>query len=471
MSQDVHGAAPQLPSGFTKTTPTGSATGGSSVEARRGFLKQTGLGVAGAMALNFATTPARALGANERIRVGIIGCGGRAQSLARGFNGPGESEIAYVCDPDADRANAMAKSLSEGNGQDAPRAVDDLRKVLDDRSVHAVVVATPDHWHAPAAIMACDAGKHVYVEKPCSHNLREGRLLVEAARRNERVVQHGTQSRNSEMIADAVQMLREGIIGDVLVAKAWNIQKRDNIGHAEPSEAPASVDYDMWLGPSPHMPFQANRFHYKWHWWHNFGTGDMGNDGAHEIDYARWGLGVETHPTRISGLGGKYFFDDDQQFPDTQQVAFEYPGDGAVGQKKMLIWEMRIWSTSYPYNVDSGAEFYGTAGKMFVSKRGKLQLFGHGTKRIDAKLKGEPAKLLSHVDDFLDAIRTNRRPNADIKLGHLSASLCHLGNISTRLGRSLEFDPQTETIAGDDEASRMLSRTYRGDHWAVPKGV
>ena len=247
----------------------------------------------------------------------------------------------------------------------------DLRRVLDDQSVDAVVVATPDHWHAPAAILACEAGKHVYVEKPQSHNLRESRLLLDAARRNQVVVQHGTQSRSNPLIAGAVQMLREGVIGDVLVAKAWNIQRRGNIGHEQPSEPPAGVDYDTWVGPAEFVPFQKNRFHYHWHWWYNFGTGDIGNDGTHEIDYARWGLGVEGLPATATGLGGKYFFDDDQEFPDTATCTFEWPGDGRVGSRRQLIFEMRLWSTNYPFNCDSGAEFYGTAGRMLVSKRGK----------------------------------------------------------------------------------------------------
>ena len=239
-----------------------------------------------------------------------------------------------------------------------------------------VVVATPDHWHAPAAILACEAGKHVYVEKPQSHNLRESRLLLDAAQRNKVVVQHGTQSRSDPLVAGAVQMLREGVIGDVLVAKAWNVQQRGNIGHEQPSDPPAGLDYDMWVGPAEFVPFQKNRFHYQWHWWHNFGTGDIGNDGTHEIDYARWGLGVSGLPTTVTALGGKYFFDDDQEFPDTASCAFEWPGDGQAGSRRQLIFEMRLWSTNYPFNCDSGAEFYGTAGRMLLSKRGKVEVYG-----------------------------------------------------------------------------------------------
>ncbi len=430
---------------------------------RRTFLKRSGLGVGGAT-LALATAPSKVLGANERIMVGVIGCGGRGGGLAENFADLSGSKVICVCDPDEKRRGKTKKDT------DAARAVADPRKVLDEKAIDAVVVATPDHWHSPVAIMACEAGKHVYVEKPCSHNIREGRLLVEAARRNRCVVQHGTQNRSSEFVAGAVQMLREGVIGDVLVAKTWNIQRRGNIGHAKPSQPPPGVDYDMWVGPAPFLPFQSNRFHYTWHWWYNFGTGDMGNDGVHDIDYTRWGLGVETHPSTIVAIGGKYFHDDDQQFPDTQTVVFEYPGDGQVGNKRMLIYEQRLWSRSYPYNVDSGAEFFGTKGKLFVSKRGKLEILDDGNRRIEAKPKNPP-ELLGHQEDFLDAIRTGRRPNAEIEIGHLSATLSHLGNLAARLGRSLRFDPKKEQILGDEEANALVRREYRQGHWAVPQGV
>ncbi len=435
---------------------------------RRRFLKESGLGMAGTAALGFSgamRAAGAAEGANHKIVVGLIGCGGRGPGVAEGMGGAD-----YVCDADRGRLAGAAKKFDVPSS----RAVTDMRRILDDKSVDAVIIATPDHWHAPAAILACEAGKHVYVEKPCCHNFREGQLLVEAARRHRRVVQHGTQQRSAAFTANAVQLLHEGIIGDVLVAKAWNVQRRGNIGHEQPSDPPPGVDYDAWIGPAAWVPFQKNRFHYSWHWWYDFGTGDMGNDGVHDIDYARWGLGVETLPSRISAVGGKYYFDDDQQFPDTQTVAFEYPGDGKVGNVRQLIFEMRIWSTNYPFNCDSGAEFYGTEGRMFLSKRGKLEIVDGRNRRIDgAKPKSEPpVRLGSHQEDFLDAIRNDRRPNADIEIGFRSAALCNLGNLATRLGRSLQLDPDTQQILGDEEASRMLSREYRkGGHWAIPKGV
>ena len=432
---------------------------------RRRFLKQASTGAATATVMHLAG--GQAFAANDRIRVGVIGVGGQGSGHVRKFHSLPGVEVAYVCDPDETRAQ---KSAQEAQGA---KAVGDFRQILEDQSVDAVSIATPDHWHAPAAILACQAGKHVYVEKPCCHNLREGQLLVAAARRHHRVVQHGTQQRSSAFTTGAIQLLRDGVIGDVLVAKAWNIQRRSNIGHASPSRPPSGFDYDMWIGPAQMVPFQTNRHHYNWHWWYDFGTGDMGNDGIHDIDYARWGLGVEGLPSRVAGLGGKYYFDDDQQFPDTMTVAFEYPGEGKVGQIRQLIFEMRIWSKSYPYNTDSGVEYYGTEGKMFLSKRGKLEVLDNSNRRIDTKAKEpEPVKIYDHYADFIDAIRTDRRPNADIELGFHSAALCNLGNLAVRLGRSLQFDPQTMQITGDAEANRMLSRAYRdGGHWAIPHGV
>lgn len=429
---------------------------------RRTFVRAAGVTVATG---SLAARSLRAASGGLRPVIGFIGCGGRSNSLLGQF--APEAEIAWACEPDEQRA----KQFQQRSG--AKHVTTDLREVLDDKSVQAVVVATPDHWHAPAAIMACNAGKHVYVEKPCSHNLREGRLLVEAARRNNVVVQHGTQSRTDPLVANAIQLLREGAIGDVLMAKAWNVQRRRNIGHEKPTDPPASVDYDTWVGPAEFMPYQANRFHYNWHWWHNFGTGDIGNDGAHEMDIARWGLGVEYLPSSVSALGGKYYFDDDQQFPDTATCVFQWPGDGSVGQRRQLIFEMRIWSKNYPHHCDTGVEFHGTKGLLFVSKRGKMQRWDDSNRLVQNPAPKEtPSMPKNHQVDFLQAIAEGRKPAADIAIGHDSVGLIHLANIAVRTGRTLRIVPANETIVGDAEATALLSRTYRdGGHWAVPSGV
>lgn len=430
---------------------------------RRQFLQVSAAASAGLALADASATATTA--ARQKVSFALVGCGGRGRHVAKVFQADPQVTLSWVCDVDSRR-------LSEGRKLGGPgtRSSNDLREVLADKSLDAVLVATPDHWHSPASILACDAGKHVYVEKPCSHNVREGRLLVEAARRNKSIVQHGTQVRSTDMMIDAVKLLRQGIIGDVLISKAWNIQRRGNIGHGKPGTPPTSLDYDNWVGPAPMIPFQSNRTPTGWHWWYHFGTGDMGNDGVHDIDYARWGLGVTTHPSFVSAAGGKFFFNDDQEFPDTQQVSFEYPGDGTTGNRRILIYEQRLWSTNYPYNVDSGVEFYGTKGQMFLSRRGKIQVTGDRNARIKVNVTPEAQNEVKHVKNFLHCVRTGESPNAEIEIGHLSASLCHLGNLATRLGRSLRLDPKTERIADDKEADALLGRQYRA-HWGTPKGV
>ena len=309
----------------------------------------------------------------------------------------------------------------------------------------------------------------MYVEKPCSHNVREGRLLIDAARRNNALIQHGTQSRSHDIVLQAIQLLREGAIGKVLMAKAWNVQRRGEIGHAKPTDPPAGFDYDNWVGPAPMVPFQSNRHHYTWHWWHNFGTGDMGNDGVHELDIARWGLGVESHPSQVSAIGGKFAFEDDQQFPDTQYACFDYPGDGSVGKRRQLVFEMRLWSRYGLEGIDNGNAFYGTDGWLLLSKRGILKVFDE--KNQPKSITIERPVVTGHFQNFVDAIRGEDKLRAEIEIGHLSATLCHLGNIAARVGRGFEFEPASERIVGDDEAGAMLRRQYRDGHWAVPQGV
>jgi predicted dehydrogenase len=436
---------------------------------RREFLKETAVGLAGAavMASAAQAADAPAAGVKDRIILGVIGPGGMGTNHLKNLVGYKDVQVAYVCDPDADRLAAAAKVVESATGT-APKAVKDMRQVLDDKSVDAVFVATPDHWHSPATILACDAGKHVYVEKPCSHNVREGRLMIEAARRNKRVVQVGTQSRSSEHVMKAIQLLRDRAIGDILVAKVWNSQRRRTIGHAEPGSPPAQLDYDTWVGPAPMRPYQSNLLPGIWRWWYEFGCGDMGNDGVHNLDIGVWGLGVETHPSTVAALGGKYFFDDDQQFPDTQYVAFEYPGDGKVGHQKQLVFEQRIWSPYRQEGYENGNAFYGTKGMLIMGHTVGWQLFGEKGKLLDS-MTGTP-NLPAHHRNFFDCIKSGNRPNADVAIGHLSASLCHLGNIATRLRRTLSFDPQKEQFVGDGEANALVRRQYR-EHWGTPKGV
>jgi predicted dehydrogenase len=416
----------------------------------------------GAAAAGLALSRAKRVSAADKINVGVIGVGGRGRGLTGGFLGTGEANIAYLCDVDQASLERAAAVIRKA-GAPAPKHTGDMRRVFDDKSIDAVVIATPDHWHSPATILACDAGKDVYVEKPVSHNIREGRLAVEAARRNKRIVQHGTQARSRPSTIRGIEYAKSGKIGEVIMAKAWNCQLRDNIGHKEDGPVPDGVDYDAWLGPAPWIPFNENRFHYNWHWHWHFGTGDAGNDGAHQIDIARWALGV-SYPKSASGMGGKFFFDDDQQTPDTMNVTFDYGG-------KALIWEMRIWN---PYGLegqDNGVAVYGTEGVVQI---------GRWDRRWGYKILDKAGKLVQHDDaddeddphlrNFAECVRSRRPPNADIGIGHLTALHCHLANMVARTGRNLRFDAETETVLDDAQANLYVKRKYR-THWSTPLGA
>lgn len=400
--------------------------------------------------------------ASDRVNVAVIGVRGRGRALTGGFAKLADANVEYLVDVD-DRVVPAAVAVLEKAGRKPPKVVRDMRRVFDDKSIDAVVIATPDHWHAPAAILACDAGKDVYLEKPCSHNIREGRLIVEAARRNKRIVQHGTQSRSRESTREAIDYIHAGNIGKVVMAKAWDVQRRADIGHKADSPVPAEVDYDTWVGPAQFMAFNENRFHYNWHWHWNFGTGDAGNDGAHQIDMARWALGVEL-PTQAAGTGGKLYFDDDQQTPDTINATFRYPG-------KMLMFEMRIWNPYGMEGVENGVAVYGGTGMVQIGKWDRLW----GYKVYDEKGKlvkheQSPGEDEAHVRNFLDCVKSRKAPNAEIETGFRSVVHCHLANIVARTGRTVHYDANTDSVTGDAEAAKLTRRTYR-DHWSKPRGV
>lgn len=427
---------------------------------RRQFLQQASA-VAGALTIPQVLS-AGAVDATHKIGIGIIGPGGMGMNHLRTLLQNPDAIITHVCDPDQKHLDRAAAEIEKSSGN-APKAVRDMRHVFEDKTVDAVWIATPDHWHTPAALLAMDAGKHVYVEKPCSHNLREGRLLCEAAARTKRVVQVGTQSRSSEVLRRGIELLHNGAIGEVLVAKAWNSQRRSNIGRVQLSEPPSHLDYDLWVGPATMVPYQSNLLHSSWRWFTGFGCGDAGNDGVHDLDIARWGLGMETHPNRISALGGKYVFDDDQQFPDTQYVAFEFD---IGGRKRQLIYEQRIWSPYVQEGYENGNAFYGTNGMMILGKQIGWQLFGPKNTLIE-EARGS-LNLARHHQDFLDCIREVKPAKANAEIGHYSAALAHFANIATRMGETLRFDPLGEQFMGNAIANQMLTRSYREDHWAVP---
>ncbi|HEY3969640.1 MAG TPA: Gfo/Idh/MocA family oxidoreductase [Planctomycetaceae bacterium] len=429
---------------------------------RREFLQQAGIGAA----IWTAGTTAVQAASGDPLVLGVIGPGGMGMNHTRALASRKDAKIAYVCDVDATRLEAAAKEVEARSGT-APKAVNDMRQVFDDRSVDAVFIATPDHWHAPAAVLALAAGKHVYVEKPCCHNVREGRALVEAVRRSGKVLQVGTQSRSTAVVREAIERVRAGEIGDVLVAKAWNSQLRRSIGKTQPTSPPPQLDFEAWLGPVVPVPYRTNLLPAMWRWWYDFGCGDIGNDGVHDIDVAAWGFGVDTHPSTIACLGGKDFFDDDQQFPDTQYAVFEYPVPGKSARKQ-FIFEQRIWSPYVQEGYENGAAFYGTNGMLIIGHSVGWKLYGPRNKLIAEKTGG--ADLGAHHQNFFDCIRgIQKQPHADVQAGFLSASLVHLANIAARVGRVLQFDPDREQILNDDAANQLLGRKYREGHWAIPQ--
>jgi predicted dehydrogenase len=420
---------------------------------RRTFLGAAGLAAAGPAARTHAS-PA------ERVRVAIIGVRNRGNDLAQEFARDRNAEVVALCDVD-DASFAKPVKAVETITTRTPRTEKDFRRLLDDRSIDAVAVATPDHWHALLTVLACQAGKDVYCEKPASHNVVEGRRMVQAARKYGRVVQVGTQRRSMGHVREAVEAVHSGVIGKVGMARAWMHQQRSSIGHTGPGPVPAGVDYALWQGPAPDRPFHPNRFHYNWHWFWNWGTGEIGNNGIHGVDVARWGLDIDT-PTAVVSGGGKYVFDDDQEVPDTQVVTWEFP-------TACLVWEHRLWSRHGTEGTGFGIAFYGVSGTLVIDSDGWHVADPDG-KAPETPVGGKPGGGTSHVGNFLECVRSRNKPHADIEIGHLSTRLCHLGNIAHRVGRRLTFDPGREAFRNDPEADRLLQREY-GPRFEMPAQV
>lgn len=423
---------------------------------RRYFLYGS-LAAAGAMR-------SRAVAASDKVTIALMGIGGRGRSMAEYFGPLPDVRIPIVCDVDSNVVGPVIKKVAGFQGRE-PTLISDIRRALDDKEIDAIVMATPIHWHAPGTILACSAGKDVYVEKPASHNIREGRLMVESARRNKRIVQLGIQSRSRPVTQRFVDYVKSGKIGTTLMAKVWNVQMRRDIGHKEDEPVPAGIDYDIWTGPLPQMPFNRNRYHgtVNWHW--HYGCGDLGNDGIHWVDIARWAMNVET-PTSVSGMGRKLFFDDDQQTPDTQNITWDF-------DKRSISYEQRLWNTYRLEGSENSVAVYGTEGMAVTGRwEGGLHEFRVYDKQGKlAHSDREPkADQNTHARNFIDCIKSRKLPNADIETGHVSTVLCHLGNIVSRTGRTIHYDAKTETVKGDADANRLVKREYRA-HWSTPKGA
>jgi predicted dehydrogenase len=389
-------------------------------------------------------------------------------------------KLVAMCDVDQSVVRARLKDI-ESSGKEKPVCYTDARKLLEDKSIDAIFIATPHHQHTLQTIWACQAGKDVFVEKPCSHTMFEGRQIVAAARKYDRIVQVGTQSRSSNALQEAVTKMGEGLIGDVYMARGLCFKRRDTIGHAPEEPAPAEVDYDLWLGPAPRRPFTRNRFHYNWHWMWDYGDGDLGNQGTHEMDIARWGLGVR-YPTKISAIGGHFMFDDDQETPNTVCCTYEFD-DG--GKKRILVFEVRHWISNHevgirdPLDVPSPTTDLNTIGNVFYGSKGYLAVEGYtsyksylGQNQEPGPAATSPRPDVAHYSNFINTVRSQKRTdlNADIEEGAISASLIQLAHISYRLGRSLHFDEKAFTCTGDVEATRMFTYDYRPP-FIVPKLV
>ncbi|MAG94847.1 MAG: dehydrogenase, partial [Planctomycetaceae bacterium] len=381
----------------------------------------------------------------------VLGVRSQGKALASRLCQLGDVDVVAICDVDQSVLPAASKSVEELQGQ-APRWETDFRRLLDDPSIDALVIATPDHWHALMTIMACRAGKDVYVEKPVSHNLIEGERMVEAARQYDRVVQSGLQQRSGTHFRSAVELVQSGKLGTVSLARAWSVHRRKSIGFRNDGKTPNGVNYNLWLGPAPARDFNSNRFHHNWHWHWDYGTGELGNWGVHLLDVARWGLGVGL-PNRVASTGGKYHFQDDQQTPDTQIVNFSYP-------QKTIVWEHRQWSTHGLEGRSAAVAFYGDAGTLVVD-RGGWKVYD-----VRESLTSETSEQqTAHLRNFIDCIRTREHPSADIAIGHLSSALCHLGNVSHRVGRELHFDTVANRCTDDPQANALLGREYR-EEWS-----
>jgi predicted dehydrogenase len=432
---------------------------------RREFLQTSSVGIGVIAAANTSTAAP-----SERIRVGMVGGGGRALSLCRTFAENKQVEIVGVADIDPRRLPRAVQEISTRQGK-TPTTATDFRKILDDDSIDAVVVGTPDHWHAIPTILACMAGKDVYVEKPDGHNIVEGQRMVAAMRKHRRIVQMGSQHRSTDRLKSALQYIRTGALGRCLVAKAWESTKQGSIGNPPDGQPPAEVDYDMWLGAAPKRAFNPRRFHGSWRWFHDYGTGDLGNDGVHRLDMAFAALNAACAaqgdepcvlPHKISSLGGKRYFDDMQEFADTLQVTYEY----AAKAPKILTYEMRIWAPYQMNGESEGSAVYGDKAYVVI---GNSRWRVYDRSGLIKEGKGDSHER-PHVQNFLDCVKSRKKPNCDLEtVGHPASVLCHAGNLAYRVGRQLELDPMTETFIADDEANALRGRPEWRKPWVLPE--
>ncbi|MEJ7739255.1 MAG: Gfo/Idh/MocA family oxidoreductase [Chitinophagaceae bacterium] len=436
---------------------------------RRNFIKKATTAAAG---VSFgATLPGfgagsyrNIIGANDRIRVACMGVNSRGLAVGTNFASQKDCEVLYVCDVDSRAADKCIDAVDKIQ-QKRPKAAPDFRKALEDKNLDALIVTAPDHWHAPAAILACAAGKHVYLEKPCSHNPNEGELVVTAAKKYNRVLQMGNQRRSWPNVVAAIRELHAGVVGRPYFAKTWYTNNRPSIGKGKESEVPSWLNYELWQGPAPRQPYRDNLIHYNWHWFWNWGTGEALNNGTHMVDLARWGLGVD-YPVRVSSAGGRYRYQDDWQTPDTQVINLEFNNNSA------MTWEGRSCNGRSIEGSSVGVIFYGETGSLLIESGNSYKIYDlknnlvkevKNDRTIDARNVADPAQELDalHIRNFFDAIRKGTKLNSDILSGHQSTLLVQLGNIALRSGRTLNIDPKNGHILQDKEVMKYWSREYQ----------
>jgi predicted dehydrogenase len=441
---------------------------------RRSFIKTSAaIGSAAFVAPTFI--PSSAFGANDRINAAVLGVNGRGGSHISGFMSQKNVQVTTLCDPDINVMAKKQKDFKEKYNKDV-KLEQDLRRVMDNKDIDVLGIASPNHWHALSVIWACQAGKDSYVEKPGSHNIWEGRKMVEAAHKYDRIVQHGVQLRSSPAVNEAIKLLREGYIGNVYMARGLVFRWRGDIGDQGVSPVPEGLDYDIWTGPAQMRPFSKNLVHYNWHWHWDYGNGDVGNQGIHETDLCMWGLDVGL-PTKITSMGGKFLWDDCKEVPEVLTSVYKYPEEG-----KIIQFEVRPWCTNTEEGVTVGNIFYGDKGILVVDGYDTYKTYlgkdrtpgqsgkdgGESGSEMDRGLGGTDG----HFANFIDAVRKRDKSilTGPVETAHLSSGLAHLGNIAYRLDRVLTFDPKTEKFVNDKEADAMLTREYRPGY-AVPESV
>ena len=427
---------------------------------RRDFIKKTAVTGVGVAAL---PTYLKA-NAGNKIVAAVIGTNGRGLAHIEALSHIPNVEIAYICDVE-EKALAKGINLATKLTGKAPKAIQDFRTILSDKNLDVVTIATPDHWHTPAAILACAAGKHVYVEKPCGHNPAEGEMLIRAAARYSRQVQMGNQRRSWPQIMEAMGLIHDGIIGDAYFGKGWYANNRESIGHGKPIPVPTNLDWELWQGPAPRKQYKDNLVHYNWHWFWNWGTGEACNNGTHEIDCMRWALGG-TFPTKIVSGGGRYAYQDDWQTTDTQVITCEF------GPKMSLTWESRSCNNYPVEGAGRGFIIYGTKGTLVNGGGDDYKIYDSSRKLIKQSVKEQSTNTLNtlgpgakldayHFLNFVEAVREKEKLHSPIVEGHKSVLICHLGNISQRVGRTLHLDSENGgKILKDSEAAAMWDRSY-----------